>query len=260
MKYDEFGVGPTIVMIPGLGTSPVFFKKIASKLSAKYRVIVVSLPGQCNWCKVPVQVTIDNLTSGLRDIFIKLKLKNISLLGWSLGASIAYTYLMTYHECIDRLVSIEQSPYLLNSDDWPHSAFGHLTDESVSMLTHKIGSDFMSFSSDLLTNFTNNTSTFPDGNFDFFLNEVRRCQPDVIKNLFNDVVKKDWRDSLKKCVIPKLFIHGSQSKVYPTNVGQWWLENHYHATLHIFEYSGHLPFIDEPDKFYQVVDDFITNN
>jgi pimeloyl-ACP methyl ester carboxylesterase len=53
-----------------------------------------------------------------------------------------------------------------------------------------------------------------------------------------------------------LLIHGARSQVYPTPVGDWLADAIPGSRLEMFEDSGHLPFIEEPERFAGVVREF----
>jgi proline iminopeptidase len=74
--------------------------------------------------------------------------------------------------------------------------------------------------------------------------------PDQQKNLYG---------SLKELNFPVLIIQG-KSDIIPEESIMKLKESLPHATISVFEKSGHFPFIEEKEKFIDVVSDFLKQN
>ena len=67
----------------------------------------------------------------------------------------------------------------------------------------------------------------------------------------------DYRDAPSQVTVPALVCTGRDEKLVPVEAEEWVVEQMPNARLVVFEESGHCPFIEEPDRFNQVVDDWI---
>jgi non-heme chloroperoxidase len=69
---------------------------------------------------------------------------------------------------------------------------------------------------------------------------------------------QDFRPLLPKIDVPVLLAHGRKSQIYPTPVWEYLAQHIPTTTVAIFENSGHSPFWEEPERFNQVVTDFVN--
>ena len=67
----------------------------------------------------------------------------------------------------------------------------------------------------------------------------------------------DYRGFLPSITVPTLLCFGREEKVIPVAAGEHLKENIPHARLEIFENSCHCPFLEETERFNDVVDQFI---
>ncbi len=81
---------------------------------------------------------------------------------------------------------------------------------------------------------------------------------------FNDVMSRDARrinlkGAFENCPIPTLIIEGRWDLGASLDKPAILHKNHPRSQLIIFEQSGHRPFSDEPERFFQVLKDFLEN-
>jgi pimeloyl-ACP methyl ester carboxylesterase len=90
------------------------------------------------------------------------------------------------------------------------------------------------------------TATFLDEMFA----EVCLAPTDAIADLCDDMVRQDVRGQLPGITLPTLLMYGgAKNKILPTRVGRWMAQTIPGSKLVEFEDSGHLPFLEEPQKF-----------
>ena len=88
------------------------------------------------------------------------------------------------------------------------------------------------------------------------------CQVDpiallcYINELFKFDIKKEIQTNLK---IPVLIIAGRWDITYPADQVERLKGVYPDAEFEIFEYSGHMPFISEKDKFNQLIEQFLLS-
>jgi len=81
---------------------------------------------------------------------------------------------------------------------------------------------------------------------------------------FNDIMNRsagdiDLTGAFENCPIPTLIIEGKWDLTWGNEKAKIFSNNHSNARLVMFEHSGHSPFRDEPDKFFQTLKEFIIN-
>jgi pimeloyl-ACP methyl ester carboxylesterase len=255
--------GPALILVPGLAATARFFDRAVADLGADHAVVTVDLPGHgLSRDAGPgprTPATLAGAARGLRAVIEELDLDGVTLVGWSLGATVAYTYLEeSGTDRISSLISVEQTPYLLADGAWPHAAFGGLTAEGAAQLQDALESAGDTVVENLVRG-SFATGSDPDQRLVAeLIAQGRGCDPDAMRGLLADVVQQDWRERVGQIKSPTLLIHGARSAVYPTAVGAWLAEALPESRLSVFEHSGHLPFIEEPERFANEVRAFVA--
>ena len=107
IAYIEKGTGKTIVFIHGLGGNLSHWQKSITQLSKKYRCIALDLPGYgCSTLKntVTSDDQLNDYANIIIEFFDKLKLKEITLVGHSMGGQIAIITALKLPSKIKKLV------------------------------------------------------------------------------------------------------------------------------------------------------------
>ena len=68
---------------------------------------------------------------------------------------------------------------------------------------------------------------------------------------------RDYRPNLAKVDVPALVITGADEKVVSLVAEELTASSMRDARLVVFEDSGHCPFLEEPERFNEVVDGFV---
>lgn len=101
---DTATAGPTLLFVHGLGAYGGSWEKNTGPLSRNFRCISLDLPG--NGCSQTgdYPYTMDFFARCLIDFIGRLGLKNITIVGHSMGAQIAMTAVLMEPRCCDKLV------------------------------------------------------------------------------------------------------------------------------------------------------------
>jgi pimeloyl-ACP methyl ester carboxylesterase len=105
VAYIDEGKGDkTLVFIHGLATYALSWKKNIDNLKNYYRCIAIDLPGNGFSERGDYSYTMNFFAGAVYDMIVKLKLKNVCLVGHSMGGQIALTILLNESSCADKLV------------------------------------------------------------------------------------------------------------------------------------------------------------
>jgi pimeloyl-[acyl-carrier protein] methyl ester esterase len=257
--YHDQATGPAVVVLPGLAATAATVGPIIEELAAGHHVITAELPGHGTCRRTTEPPGLAAAVRHLDQVVTALEARPLVLVGWSLGATVAYHYLRQYGDAgVLGLVSVEQSPCLLAGPAWPHAAFGTLDQAGATRFGETITADYGAFADTLIH------SSFAAGTepaapvVQALVREAHRCDPVAVRALFDDVVADDCRATAAGIAVPTLLVHGARSQVYPSDVGRWLHRNMPDARLERFPCSGHLPFVEERARFGRVVRDFVT--
>ena len=248
------GAGTPLVLVPGLAATGEFFAPLARELADGHRVVTVELPTRG-------PATVRQAAERLAEVLDRSDLNGAVLLGWSLGASVAWEYLDRFGAGrVSALVSVEQTPRLTLAPDWPHAAFGGLDAAGVDGLRETIANDQAAFAEQLVR------GSFAAGRepnpalVRTLVSEALRWTPQACASLLADAAGQDYRSRVAALALPVLLVHGAKSQVYPTAVGRWLADTIPGAELRLLDESGHLPFLEQPRDFIRTVSDFIERS
>ncbi|SFT31367.1 Pimeloyl-ACP methyl ester carboxylesterase [Streptomyces sp. ok210] len=252
------GAGPTLLFVPGLGMTSRWFAHLAVGLGPEYDVVTVDLRGHGASPIPPLGWTLDDAAADLAQVVEQLDLHDVTLVGWSLGATITYNYLNRYGtDRVSRLVSVEMSPQLLRKEGWEHAAFGSLDALGALQATQQQWGDPDTYLTTLIENcFAAGADPEPSLTQPLLAESLQTSRLALLA-LWSGVLTQDWREQIGTLTLPTLLVHGAKSRIFPTEVGKWLLGALPDAQLEVFSESGHAPFLEEPDRFVRVLRDFV---
>lgn len=249
-----------VVMIPGLGFGAGIFRQLAKELSNATDVYVLDLPGHGKYTQLN-DYTLSNYVATVLDFLRTVKSDDITLLGWSLGATAVWKII---HENtisdidlpISRAVIIEQSPRLTLEINWPHGAFGQLTSDLVIDISNTIKNDFPRFINNLAVR---SSAPFEKEVLDSKEYEIGMVCQKALQILWEEAAQVDQRKAIISDNIPTLLLFGEASQVYPTDIGNW-LHSHLSRSSYIkLRGMGHIPFLEDPRHSADQILKFISD-
>jgi pimeloyl-ACP methyl ester carboxylesterase len=131
--YSESGKGPTIVFIHGWLESHTTFTNISKLLSAKYRCILIDLPGFGQSDAID-KVTLNKISTTLEKVLDKIGVSKYYLVGHSLGGAVTLVYADKHKEEVKKIVLI--SPFV-TFRQFSKSVF-YLIRNIIPVVIHKI--------------------------------------------------------------------------------------------------------------------------
>lgn len=188
--------------------------------------------------------------------------------GWSHGGMVAQQFAQTYPEDLSRLILIETAAYFGDFLDDVEAAVAKYRDEpwyaaSLEALQKEwageyetdedmaaLWADEMKF---YFKHFDERAQAYHDRTKDLPI----RIAP--LKAFSEDEGPTlDLRPSLSKVKVPTLIIVGRHDFITNVAMAEEMAKNLPSSQLVVFEDSGHYPMVEERDKFYQVIRDFVS--
>ena len=87
-----------------------------------------------------------------------------------------------------------------------------------------------------------------------------RYAPEVLRALSGDYGAIEVEDRLGEITQPTLVLAGRHDRVCPVEAAELMAAKILHAELVVFEHSGHMMFVEEPDRYVEVVDEFLRRH
>jgi proline iminopeptidase len=189
------------------------------------------------------------------------------LMGWSHGGMVAQQFAFTYQESLSKLILFDTSAYFgefigdietavqeFKDEPWFEKSYEALraeldgkfeTEEDLS----RLWAEEMKF---YFKNFGEREGAYHERTKDLKLSMAPL-------KIFNEkeFVTVDLRPQLHKITVPTLVIVGRHDFITNVAMAEEMVKNIPHAKLEIFEDSGHYAFVEEPEKFYRVIKEFV---
>ncbi|MGC4046632.1 MAG: alpha/beta hydrolase [Armatimonas sp.] len=221
LYYEDQGSGKPIVLIHGWPLSGRSWEaQIAPLVDAGYRVITYDRRG-FGWSSQPWSgYDYDTFAADLHTLLEELSLRDVTLVGFSMGGGEVVRYISTYG--IDRVskavLAAAVPPYLYKSPDNPE---GGLDDATIKQFQDGVKQDRLAFLDEFTKNFFNlGTLTSPisepfrEYNIDIAAFASAKGTLDCI-SAFG---LTDFREDLTKMELPTLIIHGDADHIVPFEV------------------------------------------
>jgi pimeloyl-ACP methyl ester carboxylesterase len=222
------------------------------------RVITPDLRAHGDSADVSWGHRISRYAKDMKELIEHLGLEDVVLLGWSMGASIAWSYIDLFGNAhLSGHVSVDQSPRQYYNETWRWGQPGCYDAESLAILNTRLEYDAPACARGLVHGCFGDTYTPTDDEVETLGREIDKCPPAVRAEIMTDHTHLDWRDLLPRISLPVLVCVGRQSKVFPWQGSAYVGEVVPGARTVFFENSGHVSFYEEADAFNAAVRDFV---
>ncbi len=238
-----------LVLLHGWSCHGGFFHPQLSAMADETLVVAPDLPGHGETAG-RAELTIDAAADELAALVREHNLHGIVLVGWSMGAHVAYSYIER-HGCerLSALVVEDMTAKVLNDENWQlGTRDGTDAERNVEILEaivpywpqlHPRIAEKI-FARDLE----------PDADsFAFVLDQIARADPRLLRPMWASLTSQDFRALLPAIDVPTHLVSGARSVLYGHDVALWQAERIADATVHSFEASGHAPHLEEPGRF-----------
>ncbi|MCC7326948.1 MAG: pimeloyl-ACP methyl ester esterase BioH [Burkholderiales bacterium] len=117
LHVDTTGSGRPLVLLHGWAMHGGLFATLVPGMARRFRVSVVDLPGH-GYSPPVTPYTLDAIVAALTRRFADDS-EPISIVGWSLGGTVALRWAHRHPDRVSRLVLVCATPRFVAGDDWP---------------------------------------------------------------------------------------------------------------------------------------------
>ncbi|QNN54606.1 alpha/beta fold hydrolase [Nocardioides mesophilus] len=265
LSYLDSGKGEVLLFIHGILGSHRNWSHLIDRLDDNHRVLVPDLFGHGHSAKPMGDYSLGGHAATLRDLLDRLGIDRVTLVGHSLGGGIAMEFYYLFPERVERLVLVasgglgrEVNP-ILRSATLPGAEYvlpviasrwvrGRA--ESAGRLLSKVG---WKPGSDITAIWQGFTSLGDGESRRAFLATTRS----VIDPGGQSVSAHDYLPDA--CPVPTLIVWGSRDRMIPAWHAISAQQAMSQCRVELFQGAGHFPHLDEPDRFADVVRDFVAS-
>ena len=255
LEFVDRGKGPAIVFLHGWSLGKEAFGKQRRELSDRYRVVIPDMRGHGNSEKFLGGDGIETLAGDLELLLATLDLEDVILVGWSMGALVAWqTATGPQSGRIRGIVTIDMVPRVLNGDGWHHGlrAGTHLYDVDIDLT--KMRDDWRAFTRAYVPMvFAADRAGERRELIDTMLELVSDNDLESMANLWHSLVHADYVETVQQLDIPTLITYGALSQIYAEDAAVWMDEHIPNSRRACFAESGHAPHLEEPQRFNQAL-------
>jgi len=259
LNYTEFGnpSGRPVVLLAGfMAASTSWMFQTAALANAGYRVLAFDARGQGESQKPNYGYRLARRGKDLADFLEALDLRDAVLVGQSMGASTIWSYLGLFEPTrVSAVVSIDQTPRMLNSDDWRQGFYGFTRETLGTHFEHGVPDTGVG------------TPMMKRGMRLVRLIRAAKIRPGSAKPvpldgnemaLLNDHSLQDWRDVVTRLTVPALFVAGAESEFWPAEHAAAAVALNERAEFAVIANAGHATNIEQHRDFNRVVLAFIA--
>jgi len=250
IHYLEAGMGPTVILLHGLGGSSVAWSFNIGPLAEKFHVVVPDQIGFGKSDKPLVNYRIRTYVDFLDQFCKQLKIERATLVGNSMGGWIAAMFTASFPDRVDKLVLVDAAGYTPPKDFDMRTLFGlnPTTREGMKVLVSKV---------------FYNKAFQSDAAIDQAIT-VRLAAGDgyTIKTITESIIRgEDFLDDVVKTIKrPTLIVWGRQDGLVALADGERFNKDIAGSKMVVIEQCGHVPNAEKPGEFNAALLKFLTEN
>jgi pimeloyl-ACP methyl ester carboxylesterase len=257
---DTGGTGRPVVLIHGWPLSGESWKKqVPAFEAAGYRVVTYDRRGFGRSDKPLTGYDYDTFASDLDAVLTELDLRDVTLVGFSMGGGEIARYIGTRGE--ERLRSMVFAsavpPYLEKTDDNPD---GPLTKDAAAEMTAGLTKDEDSFYDEFTTGFfsANGVLKVTEAERQEAIALAHQSKKHAALASMAAFATTDFRDDLTKVTVPTLVIHGDSDATVPfEGSGERTHRAIAGSELHVVKDAPHGVTVSHPEEWNQAVLEFL---
>ena len=250
VHVDSAGAGPPLVLLHGWGMHSGLFAPLLPRLTGRFRVHRVDLPGHGRSASV-APYTLDSLVAAIGAALGGTQ--PLSLLGWSLGGAIALRWARSEPSRIARLILTGTTPCFVARPDWPHAM------DAITL--QRFGDELAVAYRLTLQRFVTlqvRGSDHPRA----VLSQLRRelfargePAPAALHAALELLARTDLRPEVGAVGQAATVIAGEHDTLTPPAAGQWLAQALPRGTFRLLRGAAHAPFLSHPDAFVAALTD-----
>lgn len=254
LDYTQHGDphGRPVVLIAGFkAPATSWCYQVPELAKAGFRVVSLDIRGH-GQAERPDNVDMDRRGLDVRDVLEGLDLTGAVLVGGSMGANTIWSYIA---QCgLDRLagvVTVDQTPKMLNTSDWPHGFYGYDESNRDTYFAERIPDTGMGT---------------PMAKRGMRLIRLLRAMKGAERGmtpgelaLLHDHATRDWRPVIATADLPVLFVAGDVSEFWPASHATACAELAPMGNALVIDDDGHAANIEQPKVFNEALLGFLAS-
>jgi pimeloyl-ACP methyl ester carboxylesterase len=265
IAYRQAGSGPVLVLVHGITSSSETWQRVMPVLADRFTVIAPDLAGHGESAKPKGDYSLGAHASVLRDLLLELGHERATFVGHSLGGGVVMQLFYQFPERCERLVLVDSGGLgrevnlLLRAATLPGSELVLSVLAGTRLLD--VGARAGGLLGRLGLHVRTDLEEMGRGHSTLADHDARAAFIQTLRSVVEPGGQRiNASDRLYLAEhIPLLFIWGEHDSLIPVSHGHAAHEQAPASRLEVFSSSGHFPQLDEPERFLDVVVEFIDS-
>ncbi|MDE2203211.1 MAG: alpha/beta hydrolase [Burkholderiaceae bacterium] len=247
--WREAGSGRPLLLLHGWSLSGQAFDGQRALARHGYRVIAPDHAGHGLSARLrPAGATISDLAEDAAALVRHLKLDDVVVVGWSMGAMVAWELMRSLPGLPITLVgSLDMTPRLVTDAGWPYGLHGHYDAAHAGQMAIRIRQHWESLMVPVAAGLWASGAAPSSEQACAVARMMRQCSPDTLAALWQDMARQDFRAVLQAARWPLFHLYGERSRLYAPAVGRATLALQPAARFATIPGTGHAPHLERPD-------------
>lgn len=255
LSVHHIGSGPELVMLHGWGLHGMVFDTLAERLSSRFRISLIDLPGHGHSPPLPHAFDLHDLS----DAVAAAAPARATWLGWSLGGMVATQLALSAPSRVEKLILVTSSPRFSTADDWPCAMDSAILDGFAQALRDDYRATLDRFLSlQIASGSSTERQTLRR------LRETVQHYPMPTEQALRDGLailrSADLRNQLAGLSQSVLLILGERDRLVPAAIAPQITKLLPSARIDIIKGAGHAPFLSHPQDFQKSLDAFVQEH
>jgi non-heme chloroperoxidase len=190
----------------------------------------------------------------LHEMLVHLDLHDAVLVGQSMGASAVWAMVDLFGtDRVAGIVTVDQTPKLVNDADWPHGFYGMTPENSGTFFDDGIPDTGRGARVDPTNSGVARLVERIGG-----MPAVREANAPETRRLLRDHGLQDWRDVVSRLDVPFTMVAGRESQLWPCSHAEAAVGSNARGRWVVLDDAGHATNLDRPDEFNDVLLAFLA--
>ena len=261
LYYEDHGQGQPIFLVHGWSCSTKVWHRNIAELARQFRVIALDSRGHGNSSKTLCGHQISQYARDVRALIEHIDLRDVILLGWSLGGPVVLSYWQQFSSDsrLSGIGMIDSNPFPFSPDAWNCHSLRNFNSAGMAGVFKALADDPDGFATAFSHRMFKSGKAAPE-DLNWLLDELRKTPPWIAIAIYSDFLTSDYAGVLPTLSIPAIIFAGN-SEVFAqgNSQGKYLAGLVPNATFVPFDDAGHMPFYEQPAKFNAALIKFITN-
>jgi pimeloyl-[acyl-carrier protein] methyl ester esterase len=255
VHVEIIGQGQPLVMIHGWGLHSGVWQPLIKRLSAKYMLYLVDLPGNGNSRPIEpfhlhaIADEVAQVIPGVSDV-----------LGWSLGGLVAQRIALNQPDRIRRLILCATTPCFVNQSFVNQAGWdAGINPSNFETFADNVNQDYKAAMLQFLTLQCMQSSDRRSVVKQLRLSFETRPTPTqaTLGRALNILLDSDLRTEIADIRKPTLLIHGDRDTLTPVQAAHWMMQQLPVGFLRVISGAAHAPFLSHGDQFIETLNQFL---